>query len=67
MAFGKATGVAGTFTPTPVRGVGTTERLSSHRGDDERLDDLFDRDTLKRESYYRLNLSGTHQRNKRRR
>ena len=53
MAFGKATGVPGTNTPTPVRGVGTTERLSTHRGDDNPDFGDFDRDTLKRESAYR--------------
>lgn len=67
MAFGKATGVPGTFTPTPVRATGSTEQLSSHRADDEHTDDLFDRDILKRESHYRVNLTNTHQRNKRRR
>ena len=30
-------------TPTPVRGVGTTEQLSSHRGDDNPNHEGFDR------------------------
>jgi len=34
MAFGRATGLPGTNTPTPVRDTGGVERLSSHRGDD---------------------------------
>lgn len=42
------------FTPTPARGTGTTERLSTHRADDERLGEGFDRDVLKRESLYRV-------------
>jgi hypothetical protein len=44
MAFGRATGVPGTHTPTPVRATGSTEQLSSHRADDERLGDGFERD-----------------------
>jgi hypothetical protein len=67
MALGKATGVPGTFTPTPVRATGSTERLSTHRGDDDPFHEGFDRDILKRENHYRLHVAGAHQRNKRRR
>lgn len=50
-------GVPFTFTPTEVRGVGTTERLSSHRADDERLGEPgdFERDVLRRD--YKRNIN----------
>lgn len=42
-------------TPTAARGTGTTERLSTHRADDDRTDsEGFDRDVLKRENLYRV-------------
>lgn len=37
------------FTPTPARGVGTTERLSTHRADDNRFgDNEFERSLINR-------------------
>ena len=37
------------FTPTPARGVGTTERLSTHRADDNRFgDNDFERSVINR-------------------
>lgn len=53
MAFGKATGIGG-FTPTPVRGTGTTEKLSSYRADDRDIADgpnQFERDVQRRFDY----------------
>ena len=41
-------GIPFTYTPTPVRGVGTTERLSTHRADDERLGEGFERSVVNR-------------------
>lgn len=48
-------GVPFTFTPTEVRATGNTERLSSHRADDERLGEPgdFERDVLRRGDYKR--------------
>lgn len=55
MAFGKATGIGG-FTPTPVRGTGTTEKLASFRADDRDFTgadgpNLFERDVQRRFDY----------------
>ncbi len=39
------------FTPTPARGVGTTERLSTHRADDNRFgENDFERSVINRTS-----------------
>lgn len=39
------------FTPLPTRGVGTTERLSTHRADDNRFgDNEFERSLINRVS-----------------
>jgi len=43
------------FTPTPARGVGTTERLSTHRADDNRFgDNEFERSLVNRSSDFRV-------------
>jgi len=57
MAFGRATGIGpGSNTPTPVRGTGDAERLSSHRADDKGPSDgsnEFERSLIKRPEDYR--------------